>query len=394
MKRIAPAFVVVMAGMVAAVHVGKPSPALPLLQTELGLSLVDAGFLLSMVQMAGMVFGVVVGLASDAWGLRRSMVIGLTLLGAASVVGGLARSTEVLLVMRALEGAGFLMVALPAPNLIRRVVSVGQTSAALGVWGAYMPTGTALALLVGPLVLGQWGWPGWWRLLGGLSLLMAWGLSRAVPHEPKALAIAPARPWLPRLRDTWSAAGPWLVAACFAMYSAQWMAVIGFLPSIYAHSDVAIGVAGAWTALVALVNIVGNIAAGQCLQRGMVPHRLLMLGFGGMALGAFLAFAPLQGVGSTARYAAVLMFSMVGGLIPGTLFTLAVRLAPGDDTVSTTVGWMHQSSAIGQFVGPPLVAWVAVVAGGWHWTWAATGALSLVGGVLALRTAKALAASR
>ena len=85
---------------------------------------------------------------------------------------------------------------------------------------------------------------------------------------------------------------------------------------------------------------------------------------------------------------------MVGGLIPGTLFSLAVRLAPGDDTVSTTVGWMHQCSAIGQFVGPPLVAWVAVRVGGWHWTWAVTASLSLVGGVLALRTAKALETAR
>ncbi len=394
MRPAAPALVVVLAGVVAALHVGKPSPALPLLQTELGLSLVDAGFLLSLVQMAGMTLGLVVGLASDAWGLRRSMVIGLTLLGAASMVGGLARSTEVLLVMRALEGAGFLWVALPAPNLIRRVVGADRASAALGLWGAYMPTGTALALLAGPLVLGQWGWSGWWMLLGGVSLLMAWGLVHAVPQEPKALGIASQRPWRPRLRDTWSAAGPWLVAACFAMYSAQWMAVIGFLPSIYAQSGVATGAAGALTALVAFVNIVGNIAAGQCLQRGMVPHRLLMLGFGGMALGALLAFALLPGVGATARYGAVLMFSMVGGLIPGTLFSLAVRLAPGDDTVSTTVGWMHQCSAIGQFVGPPLVAWVAVRVGGWHWTWAVTASLSLVGGVLALRTAKALETAR
>jgi CP family cyanate transporter-like MFS transporter len=394
MRPVSPALVVVMAGVVAALHVAKPSPALSMLQTELGLSLVDAGFLLSLVQMAGMLFGLVVGLASDAWGLRRSMVMGLMLLGAASVVGGLARSAEILLLMRAVEGAGFLMVALPAPNLIRRVVGVGRTSAALGLWGAYMPTGTALALLVGPLVLGQWGWSGWWMLLGGASLLMAWGLVHAVPHEPKALAGALQRPWRPRLRETLSASGPWLVAACFAMYSAQWMAVIGFLPSIYAESGVAQGVAGALTALVAWVNIVGNIAAGQCLQRGLVPHRLLLLGFGGMALGAFLAFAPLPGVGATARYAAVVMFSMVGGLIPGTLFSLAVRLAPGDDTVSTTVGWMHQCSAIGQFVGPPLVAWVAVMVGGWHWTWAATAALSLVGGVLALRTAGALAAAR
>jgi CP family cyanate transporter-like MFS transporter len=79
------------------------------------------------------------------------------------------------------------------------------------------------------------------------------------------------------------------------------------------------------------------------------------------------------------RYAAVLAFSMIGGVIPGTLFSLAVRVAPGEHTLSSTVGWVQQWSAAGQFVGPPIVAWVASVVGGWHFTWLATGACSLIG---------------
>ncbi len=74
-----------------------------------------------------------------------------------------------------------------------------------------------------------------------------------------------------------------------------------------------------------------------------------------------------------------LLFSAVGGLIPGTLFGVSVRLAPDDDTVSTTVGWMQQLSALGQFIGPPAVAWLASTVGNWHWTGIATGACSLLG---------------
>jgi len=70
---------------------------------------------------------------------------------------------------------------------------------------------------------------------------------------------------------------------------------------------------------------------------------------------------------------------MLGGLIPGTLFSLAVRLAPSMATVPTTVGWMQQWSAFGQFCGPPLVAWVAGLAGHWQLTWTVTGACALAG---------------
>ncbi|HQX60555.1 MAG TPA: MFS transporter, partial [Burkholderiaceae bacterium] len=81
-----PEFVVILAGVAAALHVGKLSPAIPVLREALGVSLVQAGFLLSLVQMAGMLLGLAVGLAADSIGLRRAMLCGLVVL---SLAGGL-----------------------------------------------------------------------------------------------------------------------------------------------------------------------------------------------------------------------------------------------------------------------------------------------------------------
>lgn len=78
-------------------------------------------------------------------------------------------------------------------------------------------------------------------------------------------------------------------------------------------------------------------------------------------------------------FAGALVFSGLGGLEPASLFALAVRAAPHPRTVSTTVGWMMQGSALGQFVGPPAVAAVATLAGGWHWSPAVTDAAALLG---------------
>jgi len=93
---------------------------------------------------------------------------------------------------------------------------------------------------------------------------------------------------------------------------------------------------------------------------------------------------PLQFLG-------VLMLSALGGLIPGALFAMVLHLAPSEDTVATTVGMLQQWSAIGQFFGPPLVAWVAAQVGGWQWTWAVLGCLSLLGLMLAQQIARVLA---
>jgi MFS family permease len=381
-----PALVVILAGVSAALHVGKLPPAIPALQQALSLSLLQAAFLLSMVQGAGMCAGVAFGALADALGLKRSMLIGLTLIALASVLGGASQQVALLLALRAVEGFGFLLVVLPAPGLVRRLVPPERMSLMLGVWGAYMPLATASALLVGPLWIQGFGWRAWWWLMAAATALMALWLARAVPDVAAASAASAATPmrWSTRLRHTLSSRGPWLIAASFAMYSSQWLAVIGFLPSIYTQAGISGAATGVLTALAAAVNMVGNIASGRLLHRGAKPTTLLAGGFVVMALTAALAFAGAEGQGlhPALRYLAVLAFSMLGGVIPGTLFSLAVRVAPGEHTLSSTVGWVQQWSAAGQFVGPPVVAWVASAVGGWHLTWLATGACALIGLVL------------
>ncbi|MES2051718.1 MAG: MFS transporter, partial [Pseudomonadota bacterium] len=147
------AFCVVAAGIVAALHIGKLPPALPVLERVLGISLLQAGFLLSLVQLAGMSLGLLTGLAVQRIGLKRSMVGGLLLLGCASALGALADSAAWLLATRALEGLGFLWVVLPGPGMLRQLVRRDRINSMLGVWGTYMPLGTSLALLLGPWVM-------------------------------------------------------------------------------------------------------------------------------------------------------------------------------------------------------------------------------------------------
>ena len=379
------------AGVVAALHVGKLPPALPVLQQALGISLLQAGFLLSLVQLAGMTLGLPAGLFIQRWGARRSLLAGLLLLSLAGAMGGAAQSATALLLTRALEGLGFLCVVLPAPGLLRTLVPSERLSRMLGGWGAYMPLGAALAMLAGPWVMAQadagWGWRIWWWALSVLSALLAWLVFWRVPSDlpaqvsppssawPKGLSAAPH--WLALLRLTLRSRGAWLVALSFAMYSGQWLAVVGFLPSIYTQAGLPPGTTAWLTALAAAVNIIGNLAAGRLLHRGVAPFVLLACGFVAMGLGSVLAF----GVDGRPwlQYLAVLAFSMLGGLIPGTLFSLAVQLAPSVQTVPTTVGWMQQWSALGQFCGPPLVAWVASQVGHWQLTWTVTGACSLAG---------------
>lgn len=386
------ASVVVFAGIVAALHIGKLPPAMLALQDALGITLLQAGFLLSAVPLAGMVLGVFVGLSAETLGLRRSMVFGLSLLGIAGVVGGCATTTTGLLCSRVLEGFGFLLVVLPAPGLIRRLVPSERLALKLGMWGAYMPIGTALALASGSWVVNWLGWRGWWWVLAGLSIAMACCVLLSVPRDRQGGDLSKlSRPdidigsWPHRLMLTLTSRGPWLVALIFATYSSQWLAVIGFLPSIYSQAGVSALLSGVLTAIVSLANVLGNVGAGQLLYRGFSAKMLLRVAFFSMASCTLVAFCDATNDFPILRFVSVFLFSAVGGMIPAVLFSLAVLLAPGEETISTTVGWTQQCSSMGQFLGPPLVAWLASAAGGWGWSWVITCAASLLGFLLVSR---------
>ena len=192
--RLPPAWLVVLSGVVIAMHVGKMPPAIPVLQQALGVTLVQAGFLLSAVQLAGMCLGVLAGMSADRLVMRRSLLTGQAILDTASLCGMVVTSPSGLLLLRALEGLGFLLAALPAPSLIRQLVRPSQLPLYLGLWSTYMGTGIALALLAGPLAMQALGWQGWWGLLGILSVRLPARKNPPVPARHTGGFFKPNRP--------------------------------------------------------------------------------------------------------------------------------------------------------------------------------------------------------
>ena len=381
------AYLVVVAGICAALHVWKLPPALPVLQQELGFTLVQSGFLMSFVQLAGMSLGLASGLLAEKIGLRRCMLTGLALLVIASASSALLNTAFALLFFRAVEGIGFLLVVMPAPGLIKRLVPAAYLSRVLGLWGSYIPIGTVIVLIGGSWVLDIANWRVLWIVLALVTIAMAGLLWRFIPPDPHhhgaQSAASPRSSWLGLTRTTLGSQNVWLVALTFAVYAMQWVAVISFLPSIYAQAGISGTQAGFLTAIAGGSNVIGNIWAGRLSHKGVRPHVLLWIGFATMAVSSFCAFG--LDIAAVYQFLGVVVFSAIGGFIPATLFLLALRVAPSPQTTSMTVGWLQQCSACGQFLGPPFVAWVVTMTGGWQWTWVVTSAFAMIGMVLAAR---------
>jgi len=370
------AYLVVLSGVCAALHVWKLPPALTLIRDELGMTLVTSGFLLSLVQLAGMTLGLLAGVTAEKIGLRRAVATGLLLLAAGSAASVIYASVASLLAWRALEGLGFLLVVLSGPALIRRLTPAAMLSRLMGVWGCYIPVGSIVILLLGSWMLSLTNWRVLWLLLALITLGMAVIVWREL--EPEASMQTSTRASSRHLLAiTLGSANIWLIACMFALYAGQWIAVIGFLPTIYTEAGISGIQAGLLTAIVAGSNAIGCFYAGRLLHKGFTPAQLSTTGYAVMALASLTAFALPVPV--WLQFALVLAFSAFGGLVPTTLFYLIVKLAPTPQATSTCSGWMQQISAVGQFSGPPLLAWVATRAHGWHSTWTVTVSASALG---------------
>ena len=354
----------VAAGIVAAFHVGKVPPSIPSIRDELGASLGQAGWLLSMVNLIAALGGMAIALTADRFGHRRLVLLGTALSVAASGLGAFAGSVDALLVGRFFEGLGFIAVVVAIPTLVLRIARPADQRLAMTLWSVYMPAGAGSMMLVAAVVLPGTSWRIAWLVAAVASALMlAALLLRALSrHELDPLPVR-RRPVLHEMAEVASTDGPLAIALCFGAYSCCWYTVIGFLPTLQVdHLGFSTSTAAIVTAVVTIVNVGGNLAAGWLMRHGL-PRVVLIVGAAAsMAICAAGIF--VDGVPDLLRLALAGVYSAVIGVVPAALFTALPVHAPRPELVGASTGLLMQVSNVGSLIGPPITG-ALVVAGGW-----------------------------
>jgi MFS family permease len=354
----------VAAGIVAAFHVGKVPPSIPSIRAELGASLGQAGWLLSIVNLITALGGMAIALTADRFGHRRLVLLGTALSVIASGLGAFAGSVDALLVGRFFEGLGFIAVVVAIPTLLLRVARPADQRLAMTLWTVYMPAGAGSMMLIAAVVLPGTSWRIAWLVAAAASALMLTALLLlALPrHELDAFPVK-RKPVLHEMAEVASTGGPLAIALCFGAYSCCWYTVIGFLPTLQVdHLGFSTSTAAIVTAAVTIVNVAGNLAAGWLMRHGL-PRVVLIVGATtSMALCAAGIF--VDGVPDLLRLVLAGVYSAVIGVVPAALFTALPVHTPRPELVGASTGLLMQGSNIGGLLGPPITG-ALVVAGGW-----------------------------
>src|SRR4051794_161734 len=161
--------------------------ALPSIQRDLGFSTSSLQWVINAYTLVFGGFLLLGGRAGDLVGRRKVFVAGVIVFTTASLLNGLATSSEWLVASRALQGLGAALVSPAALSIITTTFAEGaDRTKALGVWSAIAAGGGAFGLLIGGVLTEAFSWE--WIFFVNVPIGIA-TLLLALRYVPESRAV-------------------------------------------------------------------------------------------------------------------------------------------------------------------------------------------------------------
>ncbi len=145
------------------------SIAIPAIRADLGATLGDAQWISNGYLLLLSALTLLGGAAGDRFGLRNMFGLGIAVFVAASVVCAIAPTPAVLIIARAVQGAGAAFMVPGSLAIIAKAYPREERGRAIGIWAAASSLTTVAGPVIGGLVLtalGDWSW----RLVFAINL--------------------------------------------------------------------------------------------------------------------------------------------------------------------------------------------------------------------------------
>ncbi|SFJ65243.1 MFS transporter, DHA1 family, chloramphenicol resistance protein [Amycolatopsis sacchari] len=337
---------------------------LPELAADLGVSIPQAGLLVSGFALGMLAEAPVLAVLTLRWPRRRALLAFLAVFVLVHVAGALTTSYAVLFATRfagAFVYAGFWAV---GGSTAMALVPADRRARAMSVVAGGLTVATVLGLPAGTWIGQHATWRGAFWAVAALSALAAIGVLLAVPDH------RPAHP--PRVRDELRGLRTGRLWLSYAMTAVSTAALLGTFTYLGAMLVTTTGLAERWVPAVLLTYGVGALAGitfgGRLADRH--PRGVLVAGFTGLlAVSAALALTAAHAV---AVVVLVFLLGLAGFATNPALNSRVSVLAPGAPTLAVagnisafntgiSVGPWLGGLALGAGLGYPSVAWLGTL---------------------------------
>lgn len=357
-------------GVMAAAQIGKSAVLLPALCVDLGLSLPQAAWATSSLEVGTASLSFAVAWLTALAGARNALLIGILVLTGSSIAEALVHTASFFLASRLVESVGYMLIVILGPSVMAFVADERDRDLAMVLWSTFLPIGFAFGFALSGLAVTT-------MTLG--SVLLSWGAASIflivlwyyMPASANAINLSPTRS--PRII--------WIFSLSFTCFAITQVGVLVLLPTFLSsryNTDYAdTGLITAWASASGMLG--GFVALGflkiSPAHKSITNALRWMFAVGTVAsvasLFALFTTSGFEGSNGT-RHAMIcaIAFNSFQGLIPAVIFARLPHVvakygsSDGAGLVPANAA-LSQCGAVGSLVGPPLLAHVV---GEFGWT--------------------------
>jgi MFS family permease len=367
--------VIYLASAVAPFNQYKVPPHIPVLLAELQLTPIEAGLLMSVFSLSGLVLALPAGYLFRRFGPRAVGTAAVASTGLGSAVGALAPDATLLLVGRLLEGVGMGMTAVFALVLISVWFPPGRRDLPMGIFTTWIPVGQFAIFLIGPRLYGVAGWRAvWW--LGAVSAFACAALFALVVRLPAETAQVRPRADGPPFWRILREPGPWLLAVALGAFHVARTAFATWTPTYLVNvHGWSLQHAADVVSLFYLVSIPAALPGGLLLAQ-VRSRRAVYL----WAMGLGIPFFALTYAVDPALVAVVAIGTGIFAAVIPTSINAATPSSVRDRTlVAPATGAVMVGRNAGQLIAPLTVAPIVQAGLSWNFVGLAIVVATLIG---------------
>lgn len=348
------------AGVSAAMQFAKFSVSFDALLAHYQQGATLTGMSLSVVGIAGLIFGVSAGMIASRFGYLRVLVGALLLGGVLSFIQSTLPPFNVLLLTRLLEGFSQLGVVVAAPTLIAKLSAPKHKSLTMGIWGTFFGVAFAVCGGLGKNILDTHGLSAVFLNHGFLITGMGLILFLILKNNP-VLVLPPVAPnqgsVLAQMLRIYQNPRALLPSLVFLFYTCTLVSVLTYVPSLIEDKTLH----KSMLVILPLLSTGGTFLAGAIAQYLMRPQRVAFLAY----LGVAIAGVSLLAAAHSPWLFAILLGAMVLclGMIPGASLAMIPTLARNPAEQAQGYGLLAQFGNLGATIGPPSYAALMTVFG-------------------------------
>lgn len=322
-------------------------PILGFVIADLRLTHGQAGLLMSLFALPGVLLSIPAGILVDRYGPRNPAILCLVVMIAGSLLVAVGRTFAILAIGRVFAGAGALSLFVVGSEYVAAWFTGRELGIATGIYSTAVPVGTILSLNLLGAVATAVGWQSAVLVTVALSIV-ALASFVALYRPAPAAARSPSRQARTASRSAILGLGwpIWLVGIIWGLFNASVIAFTTFGPDYFASRGYGVELAGLLTSLLMLPSAPLAPVFGLLLDR--LDHPEFFIGLGGLLVAGSIAAVPAA---SLPLIAVLLVLGAGSVLVPTPVFALPPRILSARN-VGVGYGIVNTCLNVGVVVGP------------------------------------------